>query len=153
MGDQAIGCDNWLYKENNFLHALHAAWTCSYIGFLKQTWNLIQCTLLWLLNIMLWFLVGWAIGRAVPSINPQQFGSAAPFASTAREKVSISSQTKSKDVRCSLNSSYTVFRTYKIIIWWLFSEPLCLTINQPGWRLHSVLILTGQRVAQDHTIC
>ena len=59
--------------------------------------------------------VGRAIGRAVPSINPQQFGSAALFASTAREKVSVSSQTKSKDVKRSLNSSYTVFISYKMI--------------------------------------
>ena len=65
----------------------------------KHTWNLIQCTLLWPLNIIRWFLTGLAIGRAVPSIKPQHWSSGDPFLRIASANSDGSSHTKSRESR------------------------------------------------------
>ena len=65
----------------------------------KHTWKSIQCTLLWPLNIIRWFLTGLAVGRAVPSIKPQHWSSGAPILCIGSANSAGSSHTKSRESR------------------------------------------------------
>ena len=72
--------------------------TISRSSIFSNTWNFKQCVLLWPLFIIRWLRMGHAIAQTVPSTNPQHWVSGAPLAWLAGEKISGSSQTRSREV-------------------------------------------------------